>query len=202
MDWILDNIRVIFFVGVIIAYWINQNRKGWTEANDNETRDLQPEVRDSLPPEMQDNDARVREIQAEIRRKIAERRAAASGQRRPTEQPVANYREEPAPPPLPVAEPASRTKQTASPYAIEEHERALHWQERLVEQLAEAERAKAAAKAKLDSVWDRPSVAAAKRNAAHRLPHTLSVRETIRNRKALRHAWLVREVLDTPVGLR
>lgn len=204
MEWILDNIRIIIFVAAAIAYWLNQSRKGWAASEEEDARD--PERRQTpLPHHDGDQADRVRDIQAEIRRKIAERRAA---EREPTGRPVwmEEEEEEPVahaptpPPPLPTPQPARSV--SAPAFSAADDSAALARQQRLSDQLAEAHRVRAAAKVKLDEIWDRPAVSAAKRSAARRLDPSLSVRETLRDRAALRRAWVLREVLEKPVGLR
>jgi len=207
MDWILDNLRIIIFVAAAIAYWLNQTRKGWAASEEEDTRGDPDRRQPSLPQHDGDQADRVRQIQEEIRRKIAERRAA---EREPTGRPAWMEAEEtpsayepPAPPPLPTPAP-TRAQQPApvAAFSSDEDSAALARQQRLFDQLDEANRARAAAKVKLDEVWDRPSVSAAKRSAARRLDPSLSVRETLRDRAALRRAWVLREVLEKPVGLR
>jgi hypothetical protein len=87
VDWILDNLQLILVVAGSIAVWLNnrQREKQGLPADydedgvpDNaqptarpEVRELAPVSRDGTDPEQ---DERVRRIQEEIRRKIAERR--------------------------------------------------------------------------------------------------------------------------------
>ncbi|MFH1498240.1 MAG: hypothetical protein ABII82_10490 [Verrucomicrobiota bacterium] len=197
MDWILDNLQLVIFIAGAIAYWLNQTRKGWAESGEEDVRETRQPHAPLQPRTEEDNADQVRRVQAEIRRKIAERRAAAGGPPPFADEPEPLYRE-PAPayepPPVPEAPPPlySRNDDTAS----------LDRQRHLAEQLAEAERAKAAARVKLAEIWDRPSVAAAKRSAARRSDGVNTPREILRDRRALRTAWIMREVLEKPVALR
>lgn len=203
MEWIFEHLQILVFIGVGIAYWIKQSSKASSSAGqDRETRG--PDRHYAPPPVADDPDARVREIQAEIRRKIAERRAAAQGrQERPadpaleTPPPVPQVRTVAPPPPLPEPVRAGQNAEDSEG----DFAGGLKLQQRLADQLAEAERARVESRRKLAEVWQTPAVAAAAAAPARRdAPST--VRGTLRDRAALRRAWVLREVLDKPVGLR
>jgi hypothetical protein len=200
MDWILDNLQLVIFIAGAIAYWLNHTRKGWAESGEADVRETRQPHAPLQPRAGEADTEQVRRIQAEIRRKIADRRAAAGG--------PPPFADEPAPPPL-YRDPAPAHRLPPVPeeappplYSQNDDTASLNRQRHLAEQLAEAERARAAAKVKLAEVWDRPSVAAAKRPAARLGDGVNTPREILRDRKALRTAWIMREVLEKPVALR
>lgn len=186
MEWISNNLQIVIFIAGVIAYWVNQSRKGWTEG-DEAGGPQKDRTQAEFEPTAADNEDRIRQIQDEIRRKIAERSGAEPRRSSASRSSPSVSRSVEEPPPL---------------HSDKAGSMAMTRQTRMMNQLAEAERAKAAAKEKLHAVWDRPSVIAAKRTASRRQAHELSVRETLQDRKELRRAWIMREILDQPVGLR
>ncbi len=209
MDWILDNLQLVIFIAGAIAYWLNQTRKGWAESGEEDVRETR-QPHSPIPPRGEaDNAEQVRRIQEEIRRKIAERRAAAEGRVAPPPMPVPSAEEdpwapepvyapaEPPPPPMPVRPPPL--------YSEEQDAEAVARQRRLSEQLAEAERARVEAKRRLEEMWDRPfskNVHAPAAAAIAAAGPALTPRQILRDRAALRRAWIMREVLEKPVALR
>jgi len=213
MSWILDNLQLVLVVGGVIAYWINQRarEKAGQDADydqdgipDNrpsrpsQTRELTPSSRDGEDPEQTE---RVRRIQEEIRRKIAERRG------------------QPAPPSLPVPDaepsynpydPVFREEPESIPsqsrrevMAQEDDSAALNRQRELAEQLEQLEerklefRRQAQAAAKIGTLEAAHSYALASTYGERK---HLAVE--LRNPLALRRAMVLREILGTPVGLR
>ena len=215
MDWIWDNLQLILVIAVSIAVWINQHRreKNGEPADYDEdgipdnrvppradTRTLTPASRDGMDPE---HEERVRRIQEEIRRKIAERRGqpvppplAPQPAFEQEERPMV-FREEPAaPPPVPLV------REVVVAY---DDGAALERQRRLEEQLAELEKqkrearraAQALAEAGATSVRSAGTAEAGGAGIGSR-----SVGRELRDPKAVRRAMVLREVLGTPVGLR
>lgn len=160
-----------------------------------------------------DQAERVRRIQEEIRRKIAERRGQASSA--PVEVPPLPprlpgrpvFQEEPLPPtwrPEPPR-PAAPPPLTPSPYDDSE---ALERQRRLEEQMAELEQkrreAKRAAQAFAES-GETPESAHEASRGHETSPGAHTARgltAELRNPQALRRAMVMREVLGPPVALR
>lgn len=234
MDWIWDNLQLIIVVAGAIAVWLNKSRleKNGEPADfdddgipDNrtppraETRELTPASRDGSDPAQ---DERRRQIQEEIRRKIAERRGQGAPPQMPAPpvlppfnpaRPV--FREQPAeparparsleaPPPLPV--PAARE---VSAY---DDEAALERQRRMTEQLAELEAARRQARRDAQTLAETgeppQSVSVGSVGSGSRdkvVTASSGVRglaADLRDPKALRRAMVLREVLDAPVALR
>ncbi len=219
MDWIWDNIQLILVVAGSIAVWLNQKRREQSGepadydedgVPDNrvpprpDARSLTPTApRDGVDPEQAE---RVRRIQEEIRRKIAERRGQTAPSAPPPmpapvferEQPA--FREErPAPPPLPSA------REVVTAY---DDEAALERQRRMADQLAELEarrrEARRAAQALAETGGPTVTVRSMAREAAAG-PAPIGARglaKELRDPKALRRAMVLREVLDAPVALR
>jgi hypothetical protein len=191
MDWVFEHFRLIVIVGGAIAYWLNQRRKAKEE--EEAARTIAPS-KPNAP--VNDEAERVRRIQEEIRRKIAER---VGGVTRPVS----------APPPLKTApQPTLRREQTAA--------------EAYTETQAEAEQLVAADQAMLERQQmlaaklrelkeqrrehDRPSEVFAEKTAIAMAASGTAVRGSLladlREPASVRRAIVLREVLGTPVGLR
>lgn len=222
MDWVWDNLQLIIIIAGGIAMWLNQLRreKNGEPADydgdgipDNrvppraETRELTPSSRDGSNPAQ---DERVRQIQEEIRRKIAERRSQAAPPPMPAPVPAPEpwhraepvFREEPmtpSPPPMPAP--------TVREVVVHDDQAALERQRQMAGQLAELEarrqEARRAARVLRESktaapshseVWSTPASAAVAGGQA------LAVE--LGDPRALRRAMVLREVLDPPVALR
>lgn len=224
MDWIFDNLQLILVVAGAIAYWLNQRAREKAGQEADYDQDGIPEHR---PPPLErspgreiagplarqagdlDQEERARRIREEIQRKIAERRGQAvppvlaEPPRLPPilERPVfreeaeAPYsRSEPTPPPMPQA-PAQAYSDSA---ALERQRRLAEEFERLEEQREAARRAAAAARAA--SREAAPVYGAAPVVGA--MLGLRSVGEELRDPRALRRAFVLREVISPPVGLR
>lgn len=209
MDWILEHIQLVIFIAGAIAYWLNQTRKGWAESGEEDVRETR-QPHSPIPPRGEvDNAEQVRRVQEEIRRKIAERRAAAEGRVAPPPMPApVAEAEDPWAPEPPVFAPAAPPPMPVRPpplYSEEQDAEAVARQRRLSEQLAEAERARVEAKRRLEEMWDRPfnkNVHAPAGTALAAAGPALTPRQVLRDRAALRRAWIMREVLEKPVALR
>lgn len=226
MDWIWENFNVILLVAGSIAYWLNQRQREKNgEAADYDgdgipenrvpppvVRELAPANRDGLDPEQEE---RVRRIQEEIRRKIAERRGQPAPPPLPSPEPEPFnpfrpvFSEEPVrphtssvPPPMPAPPPIP-----VSPF---EDEGALERQRRLAEQMEELETrrrearrsAQALAETGAPTVTARNAARAAAAGAQVAVVGIRSIGAELRNPKALRRAMVLREVLGAPVALR
>lgn len=223
MAWILEHLQIIVFVAGAIAYWLNQRarEKAGEQADydgdgipEAPTRPLTPASRDGSDPEQ---DERVRRIQEEIRRKIAERqgRAPAPTPEPPGFDPLRDlmrpvFGEEPTPIPEPPPLRPEPAPAPASAYAssADADQAALERQRRLAEQLEELENRRAAARQaaeaiKRPSAYDLPASDSIGQPAkAERRQGDGSVREALASPRALRRAFVLREVLDRPVALR
>ena len=220
MDWIKEHFNIILTIAGVIAYWLNQrNREKNGEAADydgdgvpdvpGQKRELDPVNRDGEDPEAAE---RVRRIKEDIARKIAERRgqpapAVPEGLPRPSTvfdpfQPV--FREESVPvQPPPLRAPAEPSR---AELARAEEEETLERQRRLAEQFAELEKQRrearrlAQANAERGSeVGDRPVLVQASVSVAG---GRSSLSAELRDPRAMRRAFILREVLDAPVALR
>lgn len=207
MDWILDNLQLVIFIAGAIAYWLNQTRKGWAESGEEDVRETR-QPHSPIPQRSElDNAEQVRRVQEEIRRKIAERRAAAEGRVAPPPMPSPAEDDPWAPEPVfAPAAPPPMPAQTRPLYSEEQDAEAAARQRRFSEQLAEAERARVEAKRRLEEMWDRPFSkdvhAPASAVSVRAAGPALTPRQVLRDRAALRRAWIMREVLDKPVALR
>jgi hypothetical protein len=217
MSWIFEHIQLVLVVAGVIAYWLNQRarEKAGQEADYDEdgvpenrpnarrpdARELSPASRDGSSPEA---DERVRQIQEEIRRKIAERRGQV------------------APPPIPMPEREQPVRQSQpperepAPAPVRERERevitayddtaALERQRRLAEQLEELEsrrrEARMAAQAVSAGAGSRTEGAFALAKEVSPGAGLRSLTAELRDPKALRRAMVLREVLGGPVALR
>jgi hypothetical protein len=223
-------LQLILVVAGSIAYWLNQRarEKAGQDADydgdgkpdnrpqlDEQTRELKPASRDGSDPEA---DERVRRIQEEIRRKIAERRGQPVSPPLPvpeldpfrpvfqetTQADLPTKRSEPVavPPPMPAA--AQRERAEAKAY---DDSAALERQRKLEEQMAQLEQRRREARqaAQLASQSGGQAAANAAYDAVAPDVPGLSARHLqheLRNPKALRRAMVLKEVLGTPVALR
>ena len=217
MSWIFEHLQLLLVVAGVIAYWLNQRarEKAGQEADYDEdgvpenrpearrpdVRELAPASRDGSSPEA---DERVRQIQEEIRRKIAERRGQV------------------APPPIPMPEREQPVRQSQpperepAPAPARERERevitayddtaALERQRRLAEQLEELESRRRGARLAAQAA---PAGAGSRAEGAFGLAKEVSpgagsrsLTAELRDPKALRRAMVLCEVLGGPVALR
>ncbi len=217
MSWIFEHLQLLLVVAGVIAYWLNQRarEKAGQEADYDEdgvpenrpearrpdVRELAPASRDGSSPEA---DERVRQIQEEIRRKIAERRGQV------------------APPPIPMPEREQPVRQSQpperepAPAPARERERevitayddtaALERQRRLAEQLEELESRRRGARLAAQAA---PAGAGSRAEGTFALAKEVSpgagsrsLTAELRDPKALRRAMVLREVLGGPVALR
>lgn len=197
MEWIFDNLPIAFILFVVysIVNAVKRAREKQTEheASQDETEEQR----------------RVREIQERIRRIAAERK----GGRVPADQPVPR-RVESAPPPLdpfggPLkrmldeierrAQPAVPPPPPPLPVRIDRGE--IERQEQLAEQLRAAEEAKALAQRRAAHLAD---AARAQSNplAEQRRAVRGRLLDDLHDQESLRRAFVLREVLGPPVGLR
>ncbi len=218
MSWIFEHLQIIVFVAGAIAYWLNQRarEKAGEQADydgdgipESPTRPLAPASRDGSDPEQ---DERVRRIQEEIRRKIAERQGRA-----PAPAPSAEPAEfdplrellrpvlvETPPEPPPASPPFAPAPATST---LEADQAAIERQRRLAEQMEElkarrAESRRAAEAMRRTSAYELPDASTANSSQRTAPTSTGTIKDALRSPRALRHAYVLREVLDRPVALR
>lgn len=219
MKWVFENLQLILVIAGAIAYWLNQRarEKAGEEAdydgdgipeNRPARRELTPANRDGTDP---DHEERARQIREEIRRKIAERRgqAAPAPEAPPPPlprfdpfRPVFQEDAAPVPPPLRPVETAPVREivvAQADDSALERQRQLAEQLERLEEQRREARRQAARMQE------ERARAASAARAAAAPAGAALGVRgigAELRDPRALRRAFVLREVLGAPVASR
>jgi len=203
MDWIFDHIWLLIAIASVIARVLMKRNQADAADGNGAPSAKRFEAED---PELAE---RTRKIREEIQRKIAERRgqqnqtpALPPVQARPS--PIERLPEATPPPvtlsdvlrevlqprPEPVAPPARRTMTVN---VAEESER----QRTLMEKLKEAELMKASAQRRLvfeASTADKEPAALQKARAG--------VLDDLRDPQALRRAFILREVIGPPVGMR
>lgn len=228
MNWVLDHLQIIIVVAGAIAYWINQRarEKAGQEADydedgipenrpaprmETQTRELSPQNRGGTDI---DQEERARRIREEIQRKIAERRGRAPGSGPAAPPPVPRldpfrpvFQEEarPVPPPIRRAEPSMPppmpvpAPQAVNPYddaaALERQRRLAEQLEELEAQRREARRAASQTRGEGTTVVTAPALGGVAVGAR-------SVAAELRDPRALRRAFVLREVLSAPVALR
>lgn len=208
MEWILDKLPVIIFVLVFLG----QAVRGFLKMRG--AREAEPPVRNNEFEEHR----RAQEIQAEIRRKIAERRAGRAPST--AEEPPARQ-EEPAPPVMTPRDPTAipsmpeplrrmleqleRRTQPAPmavpPPVVERRAAELERQERLAEELRVLEETRTSIARRAANV----AAAKAELSRSEGPMRTLArgrLMEDLSDPESLRRAFVLREVLGPPVGLR
>lgn len=201
MDWI----QILFVAAGVIAYWLNQRARekagedadydgdGVPERRATQQRELAPSSRDGTDPEQAE---RVRRIQEEIRRKIAERRGElAPPPPMPVPAPVVLKEREPvAPPPLRPLRPDAFAHDDSA---------ALERQRKLVEEMELLDRRRRETRRLAETTFaTQRQTAAAVADGPRVIGGMPSLAAELRNPRALRRAVLLREVLDKPVALR
>ncbi|MEY4489176.1 MAG: hypothetical protein RIQ79_1684 [Verrucomicrobiota bacterium] len=226
MSWIFEHFQLIVVVAGVIAYWINQRGRekagkqadydgdgvpeSHRETSRPEVRELVPASRDGSNP---DNDERVRRIQEEIRRKIAERRGLAAPPSLPASgpapyTPVLQETHRKSPTPVPVLVPASPRPQI-DPY---DEAASLERQRALADQLEKLEAKRLEARRLIQATSESGLAATAAHSAYAISPSTPATAVStvgerrlaaeLRDPRALRRAMVLREVLGAPVALR
>ena len=227
MDWDWHYLKPLLIVAGAIAVWL-KNRRGeqagrpadydQDDMTDNrapsrpwagEVRELPPVSRDGTDPEQAE---RVRRIQEEIRRKIAERRGQAAPPPMPApalgpfnpQRPL--FREQPSvPAPRSAPPPMASVREVVTTY---DDAAALERQKRMAEQLAELEerrheaRRAAQALAEAGPVFVPTPAQESARAPGSPAGGTPGLTAGLRDPRALRRAMVLREILDPPLALR
>ena len=208
VDWVLEHLYVVVFVLVFLAQLI----RGFFTAK----KDRPPP--EALPNELEEQ-RRVQEIQEQIRRRIAERR----GEHAPEQPPVIERREpEPAPAPrriettqLPdpfegpfrkVLQEIERRAQppvVTVPHApmVEQRNAEMERQEMLAEQMRVLEESRMLAKRRAAHLAEAQQVESQTEGALRTVARGHLLHE-LHDPENLRRAFVLREVLGPPVGLR
>jgi len=201
----MDLIQILFVVAGVIAYWLNQRaREKAGEEPDYDgdgiperraqQREIAPTSRDGTDPAQAE---RLRRIQDDIRRKIAERRGEIAPPPMPPE--VVIFQEPEQVFRAPVAQPPLRP----DAFAHEDSD-SLERQRKLSEQMErlEAQRREARRLAETTFSTQRQTAAAAALSPRAESGRRPSVTAELRDPRALRRALVLREVLNEPVALR
>jgi hypothetical protein len=212
LDWILERLGVVIFVLIFISQIV----RGVLRAR----RENPPPA--AKPDELEEQ-RRTREIQEQIRRRIAERRGGRAAAEPP---PLARTEPAPAPagpiettqmpepfggplrrmlqelerevsPPPPPAPPPPRLE----PVVVESRSAENERQQRLADELRAVNEARVLAQRRATKLADAKS-AAAQSEAGLRTAVRGKVLEDLQDPASLRRAFVLREVLGTPVGLR
>lgn len=209
MDWIFEHLQIIIVVAGAIAYWLNQRarEKAGQEAdydadgipeNRPVRRDLAPRTLDGGASEQEERARRIRE---EIQRKIAERRGQTAPPPMPgpvfaEREPVFREEMDPFPPPL-------RPVEMPPPEVVAAHvdTEALERQRRLAEQLEQLEQQRSEARRAASQARAEGRVAASGAGSGPAVG-VRGVGAELRDRRALRRAIVMREVLGAPMALR
>lgn len=225
MHWILEHLQIVVMLAAAFAYWLKQtNAKANAERNESEPPPL---MNSSATNE---DGERTRRIQEEIRRKIAERRAGtalpAAPSATPSERPIASSTLAPRPVAgspggtwrqrmeTKMAEALTRIEEAAKVAAEREQEKKREHRQparqteaeiaaREAEQLAVERRAAVEALAERERQRQAAAVAlgaSVKETESPTLARSL--RDDLRDPTSVRRAWILREVLGTPAGLR
>ncbi|MEO7415236.1 MAG: hypothetical protein ABIZ81_17975 [Opitutaceae bacterium] len=201
MRWILDNVGLVIFFVIGFSIW-RKAKKFMRQVTEEAERKGTTRPTGGYDP---DESERVRKIQEEIRRKIAERRG---GDRRgaspspPMAEPPTVFRRDEIPPADPFAERRSPIPPPVLPYERGRFDTAqLERQEHLVEQtrmleesrkLSSRRATQLAASLKTESESERGALTLSRKNLLLEL----------RDPHSLRRAFVLREVLNAPVALR
>ena len=197
MSWVLDNIPLLVFAFVLFSVIRAIVRAAQLSAGNKATTSETEEQR------------RVREIQERIRKKIAERRGSAAPLAPSPEEPAAHppmLQPSRVPPLEPFGGPSRRTMieemrrmiQPEEPAPIDTAE--LERQQKLAEQIRTLDEARVATGRRAAQAVTQRENALASSSAAS-APHALWL-GNLRDPQTLRRAFVLREVLGPPVGLR
>ncbi|MBL9185960.1 MAG: hypothetical protein JNK23_00640 [Opitutaceae bacterium] len=203
LEWVMGNLPIVIFAFVVIAQVLRAAKRAKEQAEDT------PQAR----PDALEEHRRTREVQEQVRRRIAERRgggAAATPPPVPVERPVARPETTQMPDvfdgPLGrmLQELQKRTEPPAPPVMAEvrgSHAGELERQERLAEELRALEESRAMAKRRAAAiVANQAAVAQTSSGQLHAARDRLLA--DLRSPGSLRRAVVLREVLGAPVALR
>ena len=206
-EWIIGKLPVIIFVLIFLG----QILRGFFKMRGSRGNEAPPPRHNDL-----EEARRAQEIQAEIRRKIAERRAGRAETPAPAEQteeaprPVVVERDPTALPPIPeplrrMLEQLERKTQPRAepppPPLLPQRTAELERQERLAEEIRVLEETRALTLRRATNLAAREAEEARSENTLRTAARGRLV-DDLRDPESLRRAFVLREVLGTPVGLR
>lgn len=210
IQWVLDNLFTVLIIAGVLSQLI-QAIKGKRAQEGEDGPVVEP------PPEAQFEDPelaeRTRRIREDIRRRIAERQRGAGGEQTAPEPqmetaPASQWGgEDEAPPPLrrevvtedappPFSTPAPATA-SAARFEVQRQAEILEQQAAMADRLRDLEAMKAAAQRR--AAFEALSVSQA---TVQREKTRGALLDDLRDPEALRRAFILREVLGPPVGLR
>ena len=187
MNWVFDHLQLVIAIAGAIAWWLNQKKQAPVDDT------APPKERTFDDPELAERTRRIRE---EIQRKIEQRAKGYA-----TEQPKLPRPEATEPPPLVrevvTTRAAPEIRKGMSQAEAQRQAEILEQQAALAEKLQEAALLKTAALKRTEF-----EVATADHSAAARSLSRSTMLDDLRDPAALRRAFILREVLGRPVGLR
>ncbi len=205
IDWVLGHLPIVIFAFVIVAQMIRAAKRGRQN----------PAEEAPMRPDALEEDRRTREVQEQIRRRIAERRAGAAPGAVP---PVMESRPAPSPETTqlpdvfdgPLGRMLQELQKRAQPQpvpapppmvAVARENAELERQQQLADELKSLEDARAVARRRA------AQIAAEKDAMAQREPALLGTSRgrllaDLSDPQSLRRAFVLREVLGAPVALR
>jgi hypothetical protein len=199
MDWLLKNPIVLVFIAMAVANLLQKARRAGTQKQAREVLDA-------------DAAERTRRVQKEIRRKVAERTGRTPGETQPTAWPPAVEPSSPQRRPNIFQELARQMAEAKNLAEARERERAgaeARAQQRVEDERKSREVAEARNLAEVQRTLQaqQPAVATAVTDrAADQKTTAVSARDRLladlREPNNLRRAWVLREILGEPVGLR
>ena len=197
LQWVLDNLFTVLIIAGVVAQLIQavKGKKGGDE-------EAGPTVEPPKEFEFEDPELaeRTRRIREDIRRKIAQRQAGGTPEDEPEMEPAPEPAAFEEPPPVvrevAVERPAPAMVASSRMDAQRQAE-VLEQQAALMDKLRQLEETKAAALRRAAFEASTVSPAAAARTQARG-----AVIEDLRNPAALRRAFVLREIIGPPVGLR
>jgi hypothetical protein len=187
MNWILDHLQLLFVIAGAFAWWLNQRKqvRSGDEASSNEGRSFED-------PDLAERTRRIRE---EIQRKIEQR---ARGHV-PDEQPPV-LTETPQPPvvrEVVITRQPEPLRHTMTRLEAQRQAEILEQQAALAERLRQADEMKAAA---LRRIQFESQLSGQIGSAQEKTSNPLG--DDLRDARALRRAFVLREILGPPVALR
>ncbi|MBL9200670.1 MAG: hypothetical protein JNL39_09195 [Opitutaceae bacterium] len=205
INWVLGNLPLVIFALVIISQIMRAAKRA---------REQQSEEQRQARPDALDEDRRTREVQEQIRRRIAERRGGGA----PAAEPPALERPAPSPETTqlpdvfdgPLGRMLQELQKRAQPAAQEppplpatalRQSAELERQQQLAEQLRTLEEQKMLAKRRAAHLAEARAEVAQGEPALRAVARGRLI-DDLRDPQSLRRAFVLREVLGAPVGLR
>lgn len=206
INWVLGNLPLVIFGLVIVSQILRAAKRA---------REQQGEEQRHARPDALEEDRRTREVQEQIRRRIAERRGAApAAEPPPLERPASSPETTQLPDVFegPLGRMLQELQKRAQPKPEPEapppiaaagarHAAEMERQAQIAEQMREYEEAQVAAKRRAAHMAE-AQAAVAQAEPALRAAARGRLLDELHDPLSLRRAVVLREVLGTPVGLR